>query len=87
MTDEPKKLIVFVEKGIGGVRYWTNSNVEFDDVLVVEMTADNVSEDARLYDQAYDLEQYTLSLELVEQRMKCQREECQRLADLREEKV
>jgi hypothetical protein len=82
---KPVKLIIYMEQGVGGKQYWTNSNIWFQDILVVERTDRVVSEDVEIYDQAYDLEQYRVPLNVVEERMARDRKHSEEMQAKREE--
>jgi len=84
----PRKLIIYVEKGVGGSLHWTNSNVVFDEVLYVESTALSVSEDAEMYEECHEVEQYILpDLEQINQRIEHARNRCKVAAKWREENL
>jgi len=90
--EAPKKLVIYIEKGLGGSLYWTNSNVKFDEILFVESTALSVSEDAEMYEEChglspYSADQYVLSLEKVEERIAQARKRCEFAAQWREENL
>lgn len=86
MAEEPKRLIVWVEHGIGGWRAWIESNVEFDQAAVIQTTDDAVDEDVTQWDEIRDVtDQYYMSADEVRAYIKVNKERIEAIQKRREE--